>query len=148
MIVWDSSRTPTPHEGFLVKRKRDKEFIANIRLEMNYLPDKFKLSSLLMEILGIEVDTRSIIIAAIWQYVKARKLQSPVEFVDSLIESQSKDLKFLAGKEAGTTYGDGDDCLRRRGRRSRVKNRRGSKRWNIADRRRRRHRSFACIREA
>lgn len=76
MIVWDSSRTPTPHEGFEVKRKGDKEFMANIRLEMNYLPEKFKLSSPLMEILGIEVDTRSRIIAAIWQYVKARKLQN------------------------------------------------------------------------
>ncbi|CAI9272829.1 unnamed protein product [Lactuca saligna] len=75
MIVWDSSRTPTPHEGFEVKRKGDKEFMVNIRLEMNYTPEKFKLSDPLMEILGIEVDTRPRIIAAIWQYVKARKLQ-------------------------------------------------------------------------
>lgn len=76
MIVWDSSRTPTPHEGFEVKRKGDKEFNVNIRLEMNYLPEKFKVSSPLMEVLGIEVDTRARIITAIWQYVKARKLQN------------------------------------------------------------------------
>ncbi|KAI7750378.1 hypothetical protein M8C21_014704 [Ambrosia artemisiifolia] len=75
MIVWDSSRTPTPHEGFEVKRKGEKEFSVSIRLEMNYLPEKFKLSSPLMEVLGIEVDTRTRIISAIWQYVKARKLQ-------------------------------------------------------------------------
>ncbi|KAJ0704358.1 putative transcription regulator SWI/SNF-BAF60b family [Helianthus annuus] len=74
-ILWDSSRTPTPHEGFEVKRKGDKEFTVNIRLEMNYLPEKFKLSSSLMEVLGIEVDTRTRVISAIWQYVKARKLQ-------------------------------------------------------------------------
>lgn len=76
MIVWDSARTPTPHEGFEVKRKGEKEFNANIRLEMNYIPEKYKLSVALMEVLGIEVDTRSRIIAAIWHYVKARKLQN------------------------------------------------------------------------
>lgn len=76
MILWDGARTPTPQEGFEVKRKGDKEFTANIRLEMNYMPEKYKLSLALMEVLGIEVDTRSRIIAAIWHYVKARKLQN------------------------------------------------------------------------
>lgn len=76
MIIWDSSRTPTPHEGFEVKRKGDKEFNVKIKLEMTYLPEKFKLSAPLMEVLGIEVDTRARISSAIWQYVKARKLQN------------------------------------------------------------------------
>ncbi|XP_076913399.1 SWI/SNF complex component SNF12 homolog [Bidens hawaiensis] len=76
MIVWDGSRAPTPHEGFEVKRKGDKEFSVNIWLEMSYLPEKFKLSSQLMEVLGVEVGTRARIISAIWQYVKARKLQN------------------------------------------------------------------------
>ncbi|KAJ9540515.1 hypothetical protein OSB04_027021 [Centaurea solstitialis] len=75
MIVWDSSRTPTPQEGFEVKRKGDKEFSANIRLEMNYTPEKYKLSSALIEVLGIEVESRARIISSIWQYIKARKLQ-------------------------------------------------------------------------
>ncbi|XP_065855928.1 SWI/SNF complex component SNF12 homolog [Euphorbia lathyris] len=77
MIVWENSRTPAPHEGFEVKRKGEKEFTVTIRLEMNYVPEKFKLSPALMEVLGIEVDTRPRIIAAIWHYVKARKLQNP-----------------------------------------------------------------------
>ncbi|XP_050233665.1 SWI/SNF complex component SNF12 homolog [Mercurialis annua] len=77
MIVWEHSRAPAPHEGFEVKRKGDKEFAVTIRLEMNYVPEKFKLSPALMEVLGIEVDTRPRIIAAIWHYVKARKLQNP-----------------------------------------------------------------------
>ncbi|XP_076934858.1 SWI/SNF complex component SNF12 homolog [Bidens hawaiensis] len=76
MIVWDSARSPAPQDGFEVKRKGDKEFSANIRLEMNYMPEKYKLSVSLMEVLGIEVDTRARIIAAIWHYVKARKLQN------------------------------------------------------------------------
>ncbi|CAJ1947640.1 unnamed protein product [Sphenostylis stenocarpa] len=77
IIMWENARSPAPHEGFEVKRKGDKEFTVNIRLEMNYLPEKFKLSPALTEVLGIEVDTRPRIVAAIWHYVKARKLQNP-----------------------------------------------------------------------
>lgn len=77
VITWESARCPAPHEGFEVKRRGDKEFTVNIRLEVNYMPEKYKLSPALTELLGIEVDTRPRIIAAIWHYVKARKLQSP-----------------------------------------------------------------------
>lgn len=77
VIFWESSRSPALHEGFEVKRKGDKEFTAIIRLEMNYMPEKFKLSPALAELLGIEVETRPRIIAALWHYVKARKLQIP-----------------------------------------------------------------------
>lgn len=77
VILWESARSPALHEGFEVKRKGDKEFTAIIRIEMNYVPEKFKLSPALMEVLGIEVDTRQRIIAAIWHYVKTKKLQSP-----------------------------------------------------------------------
>ncbi|QCD92741.1 SWI/SNF complex component SNF12 homolog [Vigna unguiculata] len=77
IIMWENARSPAPHEGFEVKRKGDKEFAVNIRLEMNYVPEKFKLSPALTEVLGIEVDTRPRIVAAIWHYVKARKLQNP-----------------------------------------------------------------------
>ncbi|KAL2335182.1 hypothetical protein Fmac_016395 [Flemingia macrophylla] len=77
IIMWDNARSPAPQEGFEVKRKGDKEFTVNIRLEMNYVPEKFKLSPALTEVLGIEVDTRPRIVAAIWHYVKARKLQNP-----------------------------------------------------------------------
>ncbi|KAH7528232.1 SWI/SNF complex component SNF12 homolog [Ziziphus jujuba] len=76
VILWESSRSPVLHDGFEVKRKGDKEFSAMIRLEMNYVPEKFKLSPALSEVLGIEIETRARIIAAIWHYVKARKLQT------------------------------------------------------------------------
>ncbi|KAK1369773.1 SWI/SNF complex component SNF12-like [Heracleum sosnowskyi] len=77
IIIWESSRSPVPHEGFEVKRRGDKEFTLNVRLEVNYMPEKYKLSPALTELLGIEVETRSRIIAGIWHYVKARKLQNP-----------------------------------------------------------------------
>ncbi|XP_051117265.1 SWI/SNF complex component SNF12 homolog [Andrographis paniculata] len=77
LIIWDAVRSPAHHDGFEVKRKGDQEFTAGIRLEMNYTPEKFKLSRPLMEILGFEVDSRARIIAAIWNYVKNHKLQCP-----------------------------------------------------------------------
>ncbi|KAH9622506.1 hypothetical protein KSS87_005650 [Heliosperma pusillum] len=77
MIVWENSRSAAPVEGFEVKRKGDKEFGVNIQFDMSYMPEKFKLSPALIELLGIEAETRPRIIAAIWHYVKARKLQNP-----------------------------------------------------------------------
>ncbi|KOM41213.1 hypothetical protein LR48_Vigan04g141100, partial [Vigna angularis] len=77
IIMWENARSPAPHEGFEVKRKGDKKFTVNIRLEMHYVPENFKLSPALTEVLGIEVDTRPRIVAGIWHYVKARKLQNP-----------------------------------------------------------------------
>ncbi|KAL4388563.1 hypothetical protein GQ457_09G008810 [Hibiscus cannabinus] len=79
IIIWEHARSPAPQEGFEVKRNGDKEFTVNIRLEMNYVPEKFKLSPALTEVLGIEVDTRPRILVAIWHYVKARKLQNPYD---------------------------------------------------------------------
>ncbi|KAH6819456.1 SWIB/MDM2 domain superfamily protein [Perilla frutescens var. frutescens] len=79
VILWENSRSPVLHEGFEVKRKGDKEFTAIIRLEMNYEPEQFKLSPALQEVLGIEVETRPRIMAALWQYVKMKKLQIPGE---------------------------------------------------------------------
>ncbi|KAG6633348.1 hypothetical protein CIPAW_12G042300 [Carya illinoinensis] len=54
VILWESARSPVLNEGFEVKKKGDKEFTAIIRLEMNYVPEKFKLSPALSEVLGIE----------------------------------------------------------------------------------------------
>ncbi|XP_052175267.1 SWI/SNF complex component SNF12 homolog [Diospyros lotus] len=77
VILWESARSPVLQEGFEIKRTGDKEFTAIIRLEMNYIPEKFKLSPALREVLGVEVETRPRIIAALWHYVKTRKLQVP-----------------------------------------------------------------------
>ncbi|CAM6096489.1 unnamed protein product [Calypogeia fissa] len=76
-IEWDVARAQSHVEGFEIKRKGDQEFKVYIRLEMNYSPERYKLSASLSEMLGIEVDTRPRIIAALWQYIKAKKLQNP-----------------------------------------------------------------------
>ncbi|XP_057972348.1 SWI/SNF complex component SNF12 homolog isoform X2 [Malania oleifera] len=77
VILWEKARSSALHEGFEVKRKGDKEFTAMVRLEMNYMPEKLKLSPVLVDVLGIDVDTRPRIIAALWHYVKVKKLQDP-----------------------------------------------------------------------
>ncbi|KAK2409365.1 SWI/SNF complex component SNF12 protein [Trifolium repens] len=77
VMVWDSARSSAQQDGFEVKRKGDKEFTAVIRLAMNYSPEKFMVSTPLAKVLGIEFDTRPRIMAALWNYVKFRKLQSP-----------------------------------------------------------------------
>ncbi|XP_045792570.1 SWI/SNF complex component SNF12 homolog [Trifolium pratense] len=77
VMVWDSARSSVQQDGFEVKRKGDKEFTAVIRLTMNYSPEKFMVSTPLAKVLGIEFDTRPRIMAALWNYVKFRKLQSP-----------------------------------------------------------------------
>ncbi|XP_075516981.1 SWI/SNF complex component SNF12 homolog [Primulina tabacum] len=87
VILWESTRSPVLHEGFEVKRKGDKEFTAIIILVMNYFPEKFKLSQALHEVLGIEVETRPRIIAALWHYLKTRKLQTPGDTSTFVLDS-------------------------------------------------------------
>lgn len=75
IIVWDGAHSPKQHDGFEVKRKGDKEFTAVIKLDLKYSPEKFMVSAPLSRLLGVEVETRPRIIAALWHYVKSRKLQ-------------------------------------------------------------------------
>ncbi|KAL2934485.1 SWI/SNF complex component SNF12-like protein [Bienertia sinuspersici] len=77
VILWENSRSSTLHEGFEIKRKGDKEFTAIIKLEMNYVPERYKLSPALSQALGVEVETRSRIMIALWHYVRVKKLQDP-----------------------------------------------------------------------
>ncbi|RWR87072.1 SWI/SNF complex component SNF12 [Cinnamomum micranthum f. kanehirae] len=66
----ESSRSCAHHEGFEIKRKGDKKLDVSVRLEMNHVPEKFKLLPTLMDVLGTEVDTCMRIATAIWHYVK------------------------------------------------------------------------------
>lgn len=78
-IVWDSARASNHVEGFEIKRRGNIECDVSIRLEMDHNPDRYKLSAPLAQLLGVEVDTRPHIIAALWQYIKTKKLQNPAD---------------------------------------------------------------------
>ncbi|GAU34531.1 hypothetical protein TSUD_394050 [Trifolium subterraneum] len=79
IIVWDSARSPKQHDGFEVKRKGNKEFTAVIKIDLKFSPEKFMVSAPLSKLLGVEVETRPRIIAALWHYVKSRRLLCPDE---------------------------------------------------------------------
>lgn len=79
MIVWDSARASNHVEGFEIKRRGNVDCDVNIWLEMDHTPERFKLSPALAQVLGVEVDTRPHVIAAVWQYIKTKKLQNPVD---------------------------------------------------------------------
>ncbi|GAQ90942.1 SWIB/MDM2 domain superfamily protein [Klebsormidium nitens] len=74
-IVWEGARAAGDTDAFEVKRRGAQEFVAKITLEMNYVPERYKLAEGLANLVGIEVDTRPRIIAALWQYIKEKKLQ-------------------------------------------------------------------------
>ncbi|GBG73211.1 hypothetical protein CBR_g12928 [Chara braunii] len=76
-VVWDSDRAVSPVEGFEIKRRGDKEFVAKLKFELNYVPERHKVSPELGEILGVHIETRARILSALWQYIKSQSLQDP-----------------------------------------------------------------------
>ncbi|GBG71737.1 hypothetical protein CBR_g9147 [Chara braunii] len=76
-VVWDSERAVSPVEGFEIKRRGDKEFIAKLKFELNHVPERYKVSPELGEILGVQTETRARVLSALWQYIKSQSLQDP-----------------------------------------------------------------------
>eukprot|EP00743_Colponemidia_sp_Colp-15_P002461 GILK01002668.1.p1 GENE.GILK01002668.1~~GILK01002668.1.p1 ORF type:complete len:536 (+),score=83.59 GILK01002668.1:68-1675(+) len=76
-IEWDKSISQRETDGFEIKRTGDKEFDARIVLYLDYAPNQYKLTPLLASILGFQQETRPRILTALWEYIKANKLQDP-----------------------------------------------------------------------
>lgn len=66
-IVWEAAQATSDTDSFEVKRKGSQEFKVKVTLEMNYVPERYKLAEKLSELVGIDVDTRPRIISALWQ---------------------------------------------------------------------------------
>ncbi|XP_003741941.1 SWI/SNF-related matrix-associated actin-dependent regulator of chromatin subfamily D member 1 [Galendromus occidentalis] len=79
LVEWH--RTPTTNEtdGFQVKRPGDRNVRCTILLLLDYQPLQFKLDPRLARLLGIHTQTRPVIIAALWQYVRTHNLQDSHE---------------------------------------------------------------------
>ncbi|XP_077513400.1 brahma-associated protein 60 isoform X2 [Amblyomma americanum] len=75
LVEWHRTPTTTETDGFQVKRPGDKNVRCTILLLLDYQPLQFKLDPRLARLLGIHTQTRPIIIAALWQYVKTHRLQ-------------------------------------------------------------------------
>lgn len=62
--------------GALVISGHAKEdFVAEVKVEMQGRPERFRLATELQQLLGLEVDTRPRILQALWHYIKANRLQ-------------------------------------------------------------------------
>ncbi|RUS30535.1 hypothetical protein BC938DRAFT_479278 [Jimgerdemannia flammicorona] len=58
------------HDGVEIKRRGDSNVKARIILQLDYSPQKFKLSPELAEMLSLQMETKPGIVMAVWQYVK------------------------------------------------------------------------------
>lgn len=80
VIRWDADEAPAnaaPTDGFEIKRAGDRDCRVKIALRMDYQPERYKLSAGLSAVLGLDLETRPRIIAALWQYVKLHDLLDP-----------------------------------------------------------------------
>ncbi|KAI8585520.1 hypothetical protein BDZ88DRAFT_455878 [Geranomyces variabilis] len=77
IIEWHKSERMDDCDGFEIKRKGDTDVTAKILIYLDHKPDKFKLSPPLAKLLDIHTDTAASVTNAVWQYVKAQKLQDP-----------------------------------------------------------------------
>eukprot|EP00899_Mesostigma_viride_P023073 jgi/Mesvir1/3950/Mv22710-RA.1 len=99
-VVWDTGRagsSPVEADGVEICRRGSTPFTATVTLHMNYVPERFKLSPALSQLLGIEVETRARVIAALWQYVKANGLQ---DAADPTVINSDAHLARVFGHEA------------------------------------------------
>ncbi|KAI8901336.1 SWI/SNF complex 60 kDa subunit [Globomyces pollinis-pini] len=74
-IQWNNSVGGTEMDGFEVKRRGDAEVNLKILLQLDNVPEKHKLSPGLAKLLDIHSDTLPNVIMAVWQYIKAHRLQ-------------------------------------------------------------------------
>ncbi|XP_031094436.1 SWI/SNF complex component SNF12 homolog [Ipomoea triloba] len=77
LITWDRARSGALPDAFEVKRKGNQEFTVGITLELNNLPEKYRVSPALKAVIGLEVESRSRIVHLICKYICDRKLRVP-----------------------------------------------------------------------
>jgi SWI/SNF-related matrix-associated actin-dependent regulator of chromatin subfamily D len=79
LVEWHRTQTTQETDGFQVKRPGDKNVRCTILLLLDYQPLQFKLDPRLARLLGVHTQTRPVIIAALWQYIKTHRLQDSHE---------------------------------------------------------------------
>mmetsp|Transcript_17387 Transcript_17387/g.48490 ORF Transcript_17387/g.48490 Transcript_17387/m.48490 type:complete len:415 (-) Transcript_17387:333-1577(-) len=76
-VSWSLDSHVGPHsDAFEIKRRGSKPCSAKIKLGFNYMPEQYQLSAELAEVVGLQQDTRSRTLRALWSYIKAHGLQS------------------------------------------------------------------------
>ena len=101
LVEWHRTTTTQETDGFQVKEPGDVNVQCIVLLILNYQPPQFKLDPYLAWLLGIHTQTHPVIIQALWQYIKTRKLQNQHEqefvisdkYLQQIFDSQSS-MKF------------------------------------------------------
>ena len=76
VVEWIKTTGLADTDGFEVKKSGTAANVpVKIYLNLDYAPEKFKLSEELSQLLGIHTDTKAHVIMALWQYIKIHKLQ-------------------------------------------------------------------------
>jgi len=75
-VLWDSEKSEASSDGFEIKRCGTSDVNLKVTLAVASGAERFQLSDELAALLGVKVDTRAKIIAALWSYIKVHKLQS------------------------------------------------------------------------
>mmetsp|Transcript_12960 Transcript_12960/g.47381 ORF Transcript_12960/g.47381 Transcript_12960/m.47381 type:complete len:528 (+) Transcript_12960:71-1654(+) len=78
-VVWSKASASKPVDGFEVKRMGSKPFEAKVTLEVDYVPQRYRLVPPLSTVLGLHSEPRSKVITTLWQYIKLKGLQDVSE---------------------------------------------------------------------
>ncbi|ORX48588.1 hypothetical protein DM01DRAFT_1338648 [Hesseltinella vesiculosa] len=75
VIEWHKQADAAEHDGVEIKRTGDTNVNCRIILDLDYNPQKFKVSEALSQVIHTKLDTRPQIIMELWNYIKHHKLQ-------------------------------------------------------------------------
>lgn len=79
LVEWHRTPTTAETDGFQVKRPGDLAVKCTILFQLEHQPPHYKIDPKLARLLGKSTDTRSAVINALWQYIKAKTLQDSNE---------------------------------------------------------------------
>lgn len=69
---WHPRTTPpaAPLDGFEIKRRGDQPLDCRIIIHLDQYPEKFKVLPPLCDMIGITEESRSVVLSAVWKYIK------------------------------------------------------------------------------
>ena len=79
LVEWHRTAATSETDGFQVRRAGDLPVKCTILLQLDHRPQHFKINEKLAKLVGKQTDTRQAIIFALWQYIKNKALQDPID---------------------------------------------------------------------
>jgi len=79
LVEWHRTSQTNETDGFQVKRDGEKNVKCTMLFMLNYQPLQYRVEGRLAKLLALHTQTRPVIIQALWQYIKNKKLQDSHE---------------------------------------------------------------------